>query len=929
LWSSGSTVGAIDKRIANRQYRLLGPLEVFRDGEPLDLGGPKQRALLAILLIEPDRVVTTDKLIENLWPDRAPGKPETAIQGYVSQLRKVLEPERASGTPFEVLVTDPSGYRMHIEPDSLDTELFVRLLDAGRAALARKHPREASMQFTKALDLWHGSPLAEFGELPWAASERTRLEELRLLCLEEQIEAELDLGRHNEVIGDLASLIGREPLRERPRGQLMRALYRAGRQADALDAYHQARKTLSEELGIDPSPELQALEIAILKQDPALIAAANEPAVLPTNLPAPANALVGRERELAALEPLLTRADVRLVTITGPGGIGKTRFALECAVRVRSRFPDGSWWVRLEAIRDERLVLPAVAQVLSGGNDPATQIGDQRILLVLDNLEQVLAVGPEIARLLSECPNLTVLATSREPLHVSSEHEYPLSPLARADAVSLFTERARALRPDFEPGDEAAQVCRRLDGLPLAIELAAAQVKVLSLRKMLERLDHVLPALIGGARDLPERQRTLMATIAWSYDLLSESDRRLFARMAVFSGGCTLEAAEAICEGDIGGLASLLDKSLLQRDGERYFMLETIHEYAAEKLEASGEADQIRRRRGSWYVALAERIEPDLYDAAAVSAARLLEMDHDNLRATLREAIDRDDAETLLRVATALGAFWHARGHLREGLEWSNQALTRYRGAPTLRVAKAHLRAGGIAERSGDLSQARSHWEASLDAAREVGDDHTVASASGNLGNLALSVGEYVDAAQRFEAATAFFSKSGDTLGVAIGMNALGAAELLQGRAARAVEFLNQSLVIARKVANHGQTASTLHNLAMARIAEGDFVAALAALDEAIRAAESAEDPALTIAVIEGFGGLNAARKRWERAARLFGFAEAFRQQSGISDPLTRQLAAPYLALLRTSMSAAELMQEWRAGQLMTIAEATAFARAD
>jgi DNA-binding SARP family transcriptional activator len=330
------------------EYRVLGPLEALRDDETLGLGGAKQRALLAILLMQANRVVATDELIERLWPDRAPGKPETAIQGYVSELRKALEPLHRAGAAFEVLVTEPNGYRIRVEPNALDSERFAHLLSEGREALTRKHPQDAAAMLAKALTLWRGSPLADFTDAPWAQSERARLEELRLTCVEERVDADLALGRHSELIGEIEMLVAEQPLRERLRAQFMRALYLAGRQTEALAVYRRTRTTLLEELGIDPSPELQALEVAILNQDPALTPATRS-AATPTNLPAPPTALLGRGTEVGALERLLARPDVRLVTVTGPGGIGKTRIAMEAAKQMQARFSDGVWWVPLQS----------------------------------------------------------------------------------------------------------------------------------------------------------------------------------------------------------------------------------------------------------------------------------------------------------------------------------------------------------------------------------------------------------------------------------------------------------------------------------------------------------------------------------------------------------------------------------------------------
>ena len=534
--------------MANEQdYRLLGSIDVWRAGERLELRQAKQRAVLAILLVNVNQAVSTDQLVDGLWPERPPGRPQTAIQGYISELRKLLGPTN--------IETTAGGYVLHAESDQVDANRFERLVREGRDALATDQIEQADSRLREALDLWRGPALADFTYEAWAQQEIARLEELRLVAREHSIEAQLLLSKHAELVGELKTLIHEHPLRERPRGQLMLALYRSGRQAEALEAYQQGRSSLIEDLGIDPSPELQALYKQILNQDEALHVKA--PATqAPTNLPAPPNALIGREREIQDVAELL-RDDARLVTLTGPGGTGKTRLALAVAAQMADDFSGGVFIVRLSAVKRPDLLTPTIARALGLREQPGeslldtvcSHLHDKKLLLLLDNLEQIIEAASEIATLLRSAPDAKVLATSRTPLRLTGEHLYPVPPLAlpdlevsfdaaalsRNEAVRLFVARAQAERSDFTLTDASvqtvAEICVRLDGLPLAIELAAARARVLSAQAILTRLDTRLKLLTRGSQDLDERQKTLRATIDWSYDLLPEDERALFARL--------------------------------------------------------------------------------------------------------------------------------------------------------------------------------------------------------------------------------------------------------------------------------------------------------------------------------------------------------------------------------------------------------------
>jgi predicted ATPase/DNA-binding SARP family transcriptional activator len=671
-------------------FRVLGPVEARDDGRALALGGPRRRALLARLLLDAGSFVSSDRLIDDLWGAQAADSALHSLHVYVSELRRALGPDAAS-----TLEREGRGYRLALGADQLDAARFERMLDEARRAGGERAHNRARTLTTEALALWRGDPYADVTYEAWAEGEIARLGELRLAAEDLRIEAELELGGHARAIAELEPLIRAHPLQERFRYLMVLALYRAGRQADALEAYQDCRRALVDGLGIDPSAELQALERAVLLQSPEL--AVEAPVSLNTErrapLPAPATALVGREPEIADLSQLLQRDDVRVVTLTGPGGTGKTRLALALAERLAGRFESGAYFVSLIEADEPALVLPAIASALGleeAGARPLPQLlaaalAERELLLVLDNFEHVLAAARHVADLLAEAPRLRVLITSRASLRLRGEHEYPVSPLplpppdaapgdlAGYPSVELFASRAREVNPSMrldEAATEAvAEICRRLDGLPLALELAAARVRLLPPEAMLGRLERRLDLLPARAHDAPARQRTLRDAIGWSYELLQEDERAVFRQLGVFAGGCTLEAAEQVIEqaGERSTLELIevvLDNSLVRLAlGEegRVMMLEVVREFALEALEASGEVPRARRAHAGYYVELAERLEPLLHGAPGHDARLALERERGNLRAALRFALESDDRDLGQRLAGALELFSEAR----------------------------------------------------------------------------------------------------------------------------------------------------------------------------------------------------------------------------------------------------------------------------
>lgn len=721
------------------QFRVLGPVEAEVDGRSVEIGSPLQRALLVLLLMESGRVVSTDTIVASLWGEEPPATAGKSIQKYVSRLRRILP---------GAIETEHDGYKINVA--DIDVRQFEDKIGVAKS----------SANYDAALSLWRGVPYQELVDWPGSQPERTRLEELRLQSLEERFEARLAEGKTQGLVGDLEDLVARYPLRERLWGLLMKTLYRVNRQADALRTYQRLRNTLGDELGIEPSADLQELENKILLQDASLRiderVAGNIPPPLLTSF-------VGRKAELSRVDELM--ADNRLVTLVGPGGSGKSRLALEQSARLSGLFPAGIWMSELASLTSPDQVARALATPLGVGitaERPVEQLlveylKGRQVLLVVDNCEHLI---DEVARLvdllLRSSTELRVLATSREPLGLPGEVIFEVLPLgvpetgqtdkqiAAADAVHLLLDRVSEVDQNFaldsENASAVASICRTLDGMPLALELVAAQFRSFAPNEIEILLADRFDLLVKGPRSAPARHHTLRAAVAWSYDLLNEDERRLFRRLSVFRGGFDLEAASIVCLWDVaaGGaalLASLVDKSLVVADHSRgrtrYYLLETLRQYGRELAEPE-EIGLVRDRHANHYCELAVQATTPLRGPEQGSWLKRLAAEHDNMLKALRWAFDQHP-EIGVRMAVALWSYWDAAGPRFEGQQWLERAIKIADGLDSALYHEALL-AASDAFVSSQVNLSVEYAERALTYFQSVGDGVATARAMRALG---------------------------------------------------------------------------------------------------------------------------------------------------------------------------------------------------
>ncbi|MBE1469411.1 BTAD domain-containing putative transcriptional regulator [Kibdelosporangium phytohabitans] len=859
------------------RFGVLGPLEVWTaDGRPVRVPELKVRALLAALLAGDGRPVPADRLVEDLWGADPPGKPGGVLRSKVSQLRRALA--EAEPDARTLVVHRAPGYLLRLGGDGAETDAqqFTELVTRARA---QPDPRAQSAVLAEALALWRGAAYADFADEQFARPAVARLTELRLTALEEQAQARLALGEHSLLAGELADLIEEHPLRERLRAVHMRALYGAGRAGEALASFADVRARLADELGMDPSQQLTDLHQAILRQDPHL-AAPSAPvtsAARPSgNLPAALSELIGREHAVAEVGHLVETA--RMVTLTGPGGVGKTRLAVRTGGELTKSFPDGVWLAELDAVAGPAEVIATALGVRDGaGTEPLVErlagaLRHKQALLVLDNCEQVVEEVAVLAEtLLKAGPDLRILATSRQPLGVDGERLWVVPPLDQDRAAELFVARAAATAPGFVLGEDNAEavaaICARLDGIPLALELAATRVRSLGVRQLADRLGDRFQVLAAGRRGAPQRQQTLRGMIDWSWELLADDERELLRRLAVFSGGCTLAAAETVCAGDdvLDLLARLVDRSLVvtdgrdSADGPRYRLLESVAAYAMERLEESGEVDRVQRAHFEYFTAFAEQAQPHLLGHGQRQWLRLLDAEIGNLHGALDGAVRQKNAAVALRLANATAWYRYLRGRWGAARRALDLALGIDGPAPDSDRATAEVwRAGAgimarddigpfaeadVLRRIGDpVRRARAEWY--LEFARigfgdpESGDQavHRIlavfrghADRWGTAATLttrawnALARSDLAKAADDAGRAVALFGELGDSWGRMQAMDVLGEVAQITGDYPRAARLHRDGLRVAEDLGLWRDVSYKLAQLGRIALLSGDY----------------------------------------------------------------------------------------------------------
>jgi predicted ATPase/DNA-binding SARP family transcriptional activator len=1166
------------------EFGILGPLEVRADGRAVALGGAKPRAVFAVLALHANQPVSAERIAVALWGEEAPPGAVKTVQVYVARLRKALDDP-------DVLATTPAGYRLRVRAGELDAELFERLVADGREALAAGRADDAAVVLREALGLWRGPPLADLAAAPFAPAEIARLEEQCLAAVEVRVDAELAAGCHAELVGELQQLASQHPWRERLHVQRMLALYRCGRQADALEAYRNAREVLVEQLGIEPGVELHDLQEAILAHDPAIdapsaagrfasheqdaptergrrvvaelpsgtvtflfsdvegstrlltrlrdryadvlgehhrvlraafddhdgrevqtegdaffvafarasdaIAAAVAgqralashpwpegvdvcvrmgvhtgeaslrhggyvgldvhraaricsaghggqvllsnatselledlpPAVslrdlgtyrlkdldrperlfqlviagLPEafppltalssdpgrQLPHPPTPTIGRDRELREIADRLRAEPVRLLTLTGPGGVGKTRLAIEVARRVAADFAHGAHFVALAAVADPCDFASAVARVLAvpaREGEPAAaavqrHLAERQTLVVCDNFEHLLAGAPLVAELLAGCPQLTVLVTSRVPTKLAAERLYPVRPLdvpgeaeptgeiGKCAAAAMFRDRVRARDPDFELDELTAPhviaICRRVDGLPLALELASARVGILSPAELAARLGRALDVLVGGASDAPQRHRTVRATIDWSFDLLKAEERRAFAHMAVFAGGGTVTAAEKVTGASLDTLDSLLAHHLLVRRGDRLTMLETIREYASERLAEDPSGDEAQLRLAAWCLDVARRTTPSLGRTDHRSAVVALDAELPNALAALSWAIERRDSELALELVGEWAPYWWRLEHWLDGARWIDAALEcadaavgpararalLYRARVTSRVEPGGTSGGqrlealreslkyyravddaaGIAACLGHMAFDQA-WIGRFEAADVLGreamhfaersqDEATIALV---LTDTAVAAKEYESVSSRARRAMPYLQRVGTLRELTRLANVAGYAAIAARQYREALDWLEQGLEAGRRMQQQWTEFIIRGNQGLARLfldeldaAEQDFSAALGVCR--LAGAEQFADETLL-----GMAATASRQGDLDRAARLAGAAHSHESGGRSVDDETvwRRLHDEFLTPARERRGQEQWDSLERDGASLTLQEA-------
>ena len=890
------------------RFGILGPIEVAVDGQPVAVAGAKLRTLLAVLLLAEGTSVSVQQLFHELWDEAPPPTATAALQVYVSGLRKFLgDRVRLAG----------GGYRLETRDGEVDAARFDAMIADARLQLTVR-PIDALAGLTAALRLWRGEPMSDAHDAPAVRASRTRLEELRMTAIEDRAKAQLALGRHKEAVTELVGLAAAHPTREPLAAQLMIALYRCGRDSDAAQTYATLETALSDTFGVTPAEETTALAAAIRRHDPTINA--------PSTLPIPATRFVGRRAELDRLELLLGTS--RMLTLIGAGGSGKTRLALQLVRDVgAAEHPDGVHFIELAGTEDSGSVIARVATAIEVRELPGEPLTDlvvarlrtARALLVLDNCEHLTpAVHGVVTALLGQCSALRILATSRESLGVVGEQLVPVGGLTvpaadesyetavRTDAVRLLAVRGADARVGFQIDgsnlESAIAVCRKLDGLPLAIELAAARLRVLSLVEIERRLDHQLELLSNVSRSAVDRHRTIRATIDWSYELLDADERVLFGRLGAFVNGFTLEAAEHVGADPradpvhsgptaVDTLARLVDRSMVtpehSTDSTRFRMLEPIREYAYGRLAESGELAVVRACHAQWYRRLIESAPQFGGDDHALWIQRF-GVELDNCRAAMEWAISCVPvSEDALAIATPMWWYWWASGQMREGKQWLLRALDATDATEMTEVLSRPLRgaalraAAALARNSGELDEARALGERALLAHQELGDPKGLAMAWNNLCMTATGQRDFGAALEYVRQSRRQADVIGDPRGMAVAANNAGIVLRCTGRLDEAASGFGEALDRFRSVGDVRGEAAALGNLGVVARRLGDVEKAHRMALDSLRRYRELELAEGQLDALEALASLYVSQARPEAALRLLLLTERERRSLG------------------------------------------------
>ena len=973
----------------------------------------KPATLVKLLALAPHHRLHREQVMDRLWPDSGKRAASNNLRQALHTARKVLDPAMGSrylSSEDESLVLCPEG------------ELWVDV-DAFEEAAARAKGAKEPATYRAALDLYEGDLLPEDRYEEWTEGRREELRQLYLALLVELAGLHEERDEHGLAIEALRKATAKEPTLEVAHVDLMRMHAISGRPERALAQYKRLHDVLSRGLGTRPAASSRRLrdEIAAgsFPMTPSVDLSREEErhGVGKHNLPAPRNTFVGREREMVEVKRMI--AMTRLLTLTGAGGSGKTRLALEVARDLVSIYPDGVWLVTLAELSEGDLVPQAVAAALQVPERPGQPLTDtlvedleaKELLLVLDNCEHLVEAAARLVdTLLDSCPHLGVLATSREPLGISGEinwvvpllslpakadeesnGEATIESLMRSEALRLFVNRARLRLPDFQltrqNAGAVASVCRKLDGMPLAIELATARMGALAVEQVAQRLDVSLDVLTGASRSAVPRQQTLRATIDWSHKLLSETERTFFRRLSVFTGGWTLEAAEAVCsgggveEGDVLDLlGGLVDKSLVVAGAPtggamRYRILEPLRQYAREKLEEGGEADEVQNRHAAFFLAVAEEAEPELAGPRQSAWVERLEAEHDNMREALSRILERGEAEPALRLGAALWRFWHVRGYLSEGIRWMEPVLAEGEPAASSVRVKALEGMGWLQQMQGDLERAKGVYEEMLNLSRELGDTGSVATALNSLGTLAVQQGnnerarallkenlevlqeleegsvatkpkrfhafnllaylaineegDYARAMALLEGSLALARESGDPDRIGNTLANLGHPALLQGDYERTKALSEEALAFAHELGGSGVefALTACINLGLAALGLGEHERAMGSFEEALVMSKDLGRTPQLIETLEGMASLAGVLGKGTRVAHLWGAAEATREVTGLPmSPGELALHEPHLALASSQLGDEAWQEALAEGRAMSLEEAAEYA---